>query len=221
MSKEFFILTLVGTAIIGTLLSSTTALSLFGGVLSLPSPVANVWALNITGTAGPDTLTGTPDKDVIKGLGGNDMISGREGGDVLSGGPGDDTIHGDAGRDRITGGAGNDKLFGDGGPDMLNGGAGDDTLTGGPGKDRFNCGAGVDTVTDFNPAEDNNTLIGCENARPVSTTTSTPSTGTNTPSPATGGAADITKNPFNIPTSLPRTRDDSNAADQADNVDEP
>jgi Ca2+-binding RTX toxin-like protein len=108
MSKDFLILTIIGTAILTTLLS-TTATSRYGGILSLlPSPVVNVWALNVTGTEGPDTLTGTADKDTIRGFGGDDSISGLEGGDKIRGGDGDDTMHGEEGGDRIRGNQGND-----------------------------------------------------------------------------------------------------------------
>src|SRR3954453_11134245 len=100
MSKEILILTTIGTLAIIALLS-TTAISRFGGILSLPLPIANVWALNVTGTEGPDTLKGTADKDIIRGYGGNDIISGFSGNDAIRGGKGDDTIHGDDGRDRI------------------------------------------------------------------------------------------------------------------------
>src|SRR4030095_13569260 len=111
MSKEVLILTIIGIAIITAILS-TTAISLFGGVLSLPSPLAKVWALNVTGTEGDDTLTGTAEKDFIYGYGGTDMISGLEAGDKIRGGAGDDTIHGEKGNDRIRAGSGNDMIFG-------------------------------------------------------------------------------------------------------------
>ena len=174
MSIEILILTIIGIAIITEILS-TTAISLFGGILSLPSPVANVWALNVTGTEGPDKLTGTAEKDSIYGYGGDDMISGLDAGDQIRGGKGVDTIHGDKGNDRIRGGSGNDMIFGDDGNDVLIAGRGDDTLTGGPGKDTFNCGVGIDTVTDFNATEGGDILTNstaCENISHSSTSTS-------------------------------------------------
>ncbi len=167
-------MTIIGITII-TIFLSTTAISLFGVILSLPSPVANVWALNVTGTEGPDTLTGTADKDYIYGYGGDDMISGLDAGDQIRGGNGDDTIHGDKGNDRIRGGSGNDMIFGDDGNDVLIAGRGDDTLTGGPGKDTFNCGEGIDKVTDASTADNDSATATCENISP-STSTSPPST---------------------------------------------
>ena len=186
-------LTIIGIATVTALLSTTT-ISLFGGILSLPSssPVVNVWALNVTGTEGDDMLTGTADKDYIYGYGGNDMISGLEGGDRIRGGEGDDTIHGDQGNDRIRAGSGNDLIFGDEGNDVLIAGRGDDTLTGGPGKDTFNCGEGIDTVTDSNTAENDNATATCENTSSSSSSSSSAASSTTT-------TGDITKNPFNLP----------------------
>ena len=167
-------MTIIGITII-TIFLSTTAISLFGVILSLPSPVANVWALNVTGTEGPDKLTGTAEKDSIYGYGGDDMISGLDAGDQIRGGKGVDTIHGDKGNDRIRGGSGNDMIFGDDGNDVLIAGRGDDTLKGGPGKDTFNCGEGIDKVTDASTADNDSATATCENISP-STSTSPPST---------------------------------------------
>src|SRR5438045_8284098 len=99
----------------------------------------------ITGTNGPDILSGTPVRDVICGLGGNDMIRGGSGNDVLIGGAGDDLMSGGSGNDVLYGGTGNDRLQGD---------TGADTVYGGPrrGKtwawdgtpDRLNGGTGAD-----------------------------------------------------------------------------
>jgi hypothetical protein len=74
MSKEVLKLTIVGTSIIFALLSTTvTMTSVFDdGILSVLSPLPNVWALNVTGTPGPDTLTGTAESDNIRGHGGDD-----------------------------------------------------------------------------------------------------------------------------------------------------
>jgi glucose/arabinose dehydrogenase len=65
-------------------------------------------ACTVLGTAGNDTLTGTPGRDVICGQGGNDQLLGLDGDDVLSGG---------AGNDRLVGGPGADVMQGGGGPD--------------------------------------------------------------------------------------------------------
>jgi hypothetical protein len=80
----------------------------------------------ITGTEGPDRLTGTRRDDVICGLGGDDTI--RAGG-------GDDIVYGDAGADRADGGDGDDVLYGGDAPDRLRGDRGRDILAGGPGPD--------------------------------------------------------------------------------------
>jgi Ca2+-binding RTX toxin-like protein len=183
MSKGLLMLTIIGTAIITATLSTTT-ISLFGGILSLPSSsssssslVVNVWAVNVTGTPEPDTLTGTAERDTIRGYEGDDIISGLDGNDQLRGDSGADTIHGDNGRDRIRGDKGNDVLFGDDGNDVLIAGPGDDKLTGGPGKDTFNCGEGMDTVADFDRVINDTVMASCENIGPSSSSaSSSPST---------------------------------------------
>ena len=178
MSKEVLILSIIVTAVLTALLS-TTGESRFGGMLLPSSPIVNVWALNITGIEGPDMLTGTAEKDTIRGYGGDDIISGLGGNDQIRGDSGDDTIHGDEGRDRIRGDNGNDVLFGDDGNDLLIAGPGDDKLTGGPGKDTFNCGEGNDTVIDVDRVVNDTVMASCEN------TSSSPS------SPPTTGNVDI------------------------------
>jgi hypothetical protein len=188
MSKGPLMLTIIGTAIITATLSTTT-ISLFGGILSLPlssSLVVNVWALNVTGTPEPDTLSGTAERDTIRSYEGDDIISGLDGNDQIRGDAGADTIHGDAGRDRIRADNGKDVIFGDDGNDILIGGRSNDTLTGGPGKDSFNCGEGIDTVTDFDLVINDTVMASCENI----ISSSSPSSSTTTD--------DITKNPFNL-----------------------
>ena len=78
------------------------------------------------GTKNNDTITGTPQKDVIVAGKGNDEVNG--GGDK-------DTICGGGGNDNLGGGAANDKLFGEKGSDTLRGGVGEDTCDGGTGSD--------------------------------------------------------------------------------------
>jgi Ca2+-binding RTX toxin-like protein len=107
---------------------------------------ANTMTINVTpdvggpinGTAGDDTLTGTPDPDTMNGLGGNDIIYGQASGDTLDGGDGTDYLYGEGGNDTLTGGAGKD---------FLDGGAGDDNMAGGTGDDRYFVDEG-DTVTE-------------------------------------------------------------------------
>jgi uncharacterized repeat protein (TIGR01451 family) len=78
----------------------------------------------ITGTAGADTLRGTPGRDVICGRGGNDSIRGANGNDLLIGGDGDDSLDGDAGDDWLIGGRGRDSLRGAAGTDRCETGEG-------------------------------------------------------------------------------------------------
>jgi hypothetical protein len=72
---------------------------------------------DLSGTPGPDVLTGGIGADTISGLAGNDLLEGGSGSDTLRGGPGDDTLVGGAGDDALDGGAG---------ADLLDGGPGDD-----------------------------------------------------------------------------------------------
>ncbi len=105
--------------------------------------VAGPPACTITGTAGADTLTGTPETDVICGKGGNDRIRGGAGDDIVNGGPGNDRLEGAAGDDTLTGGAGSDLMFGANGNDALR------SRDGISGNDLVHGGAGADTkVTD-------------------------------------------------------------------------
>jgi Ca2+-binding RTX toxin-like protein len=91
----------------------------------------------VIGTAGDDTLRGTPEADVICGLGGNDTIRGAGGRDVLIGGRGRDHVYGGSANDSVFGGRGSDRLFGGPGRDALDGGPGFDVCDGGGGLDSF------------------------------------------------------------------------------------
>ena len=102
---------------------------------SPPSRRSNQCRIN--GTAGADTIYGTPYFDDIRGFGGNDALFGGGGNDVIDGG---------AGNDAIGGGAGNDVIYGGPGNDVLSGGPGNDTIYGGPGRDKIGCGPGNDTA---------------------------------------------------------------------------
>lgn len=73
----------------------------------------------IVGTDGDDTLTGTPDADVIVGLQGDDTIHGLGKGDALCGGDGDDVIVGGPGHDGIVVGRGADEGAGGPGFDLV------------------------------------------------------------------------------------------------------
>jgi Ca2+-binding RTX toxin-like protein len=112
-------------------------------------------ACTVVGTAGGDTLRGTPGRDVICGLGGDDRVFGAAGSDVIltgdgndmvRGGPGADRVLGEAGRDRLRGGAGADRLAGGRGRDALFGGRGNDVLRGNFASDALHGQSGDDTV---------------------------------------------------------------------------
>lgn len=87
----------------------------------------------IEGTPGRDSLSGTPDNDVICGRGGSDTISGMGGDDAILGGSGSDTISGMRGDDAILGGSDPDTIVGASGADALFGGKGRDVLSGADG----------------------------------------------------------------------------------------
>lgn len=123
-------------------------------------------AATITGTAGNDTLIGTPQADTISALDGNDVVFGLAGNDTIDAGNGDDAVYGDGrcpagatdasycstgetagdGDDAISGGDGNDRLFGQGGNDAISGGNGADFIDGGSGKNALDGGDGADTI---------------------------------------------------------------------------
>jgi len=92
---------------------------------------------NITGGAGPDTLTGNFTAN------------------VLSGGPGNDTLSAAAGSDTLDGGTGVDSFAGGDGDDVLEGrdGAADAT---------FDCGAGADEARVDTAADASAPKSGCE-----------------------------------------------------------
>jgi Ca2+-binding RTX toxin-like protein len=100
-------------------------LAIFTGVImiTIPSAPVLVFAANIDGTSGDDTLNGTPKADTINGFDGNDKLFGKAGDDTLDGGAGDDEIYGGAGNDEIKD---NDVAFYFG--DKVYGGSGDDNI---------------------------------------------------------------------------------------------
>jgi hypothetical protein len=83
--------------------SLAAALAIFTGVMIITIPLAPVlvFAANIDGTPGDDTLNGTPEADTINGFEGNDLIFGEGGDDILDGSKGDDEIRGGDGNDEI------------------------------------------------------------------------------------------------------------------------
>jgi Ca2+-binding RTX toxin-like protein len=115
--------------------------------------------VNITGSAGDNTLNGGAGGDGIDGGAGNDLLNGGDGNDSLYGGAGNDILVGGNGFDYLTGDIGNDTLDGGADNDFLDGGAGFDSLVGGTGNDTLNGGADND-VLDGGAGSDN--LIGGE-----------------------------------------------------------
>jgi Ca2+-binding RTX toxin-like protein len=105
------------------------------GALSLAGLTFSNWggsdSLQIVGTIGADTITGSSQFDIIFGTDGNDTISGLGAADSLSGEAGTDTLNGGDGGDFLYGGQDADSLFGNNGNDLLEGGAGADVLGGG------------------------------------------------------------------------------------------
>jgi trimeric autotransporter adhesin len=61
--------------------------------------VAQASAMNLTGTAGADSLVGKSNNDTLSGLAGNDGLVGNAGDDLLDGGIGNDAMWGGAGND--------------------------------------------------------------------------------------------------------------------------
>lgn len=83
---------------------------------------------NVSGTDGPDDLTGNAYGDIIFAFGSADIV------------------HGLGGTDFIYGHGGNDTLYGDDDNDYLYGGVGDDVMHGGTGTDYFEDGNGIDQM---------------------------------------------------------------------------
>ena len=61
--------------------------------------VEGAGAINGTGTAGDNTISGNSDANIIDGGAGNDMLSGNGGADIMIGGAGDDVLTGGLGDD--------------------------------------------------------------------------------------------------------------------------
>ena len=79
-------------------------------------------ALNGTGNALANVLTGNNGHNRLSGLAGSDQLNGGDGNDILSGGLGEDTVNGGTGDDRIT------MLVTAGNEDTIDAGADTDTL---------------------------------------------------------------------------------------------
>jgi predicted outer membrane repeat protein len=100
----------------------------------------------LSGTPESDLMTGGAANDTLKSLAGHDCVSGADGDDTANGDEGADLVSGDAGNDIATGGAGKDNVDGGDGRDRLKGKGGKDKVKGAAGKDRINGDGGKDKV---------------------------------------------------------------------------
>ena len=104
-------------------------------------------AINGSGNALNNSITGNGAENLLSGGDGNDTLNGGAGNDLLEGGAGNDTLTDTSGTALFNGGAGTDKLTGGASAELFIGGTGNDTLTTGAGNDviLFNKGDGQDT----------------------------------------------------------------------------
>src|SRR5919109_677760 len=138
-------------------------------LMMMPSSLVLIFAANIDGTSGDDTLNGTAEADIINGFDGNDKLFGQGGDDTLDGGNGDDEIYSGNGNDeikdvndeaiyygnKVSGGPGNDSihvgkvtgtgisyyLYGQAGSDYIEVIANEGIVYGGPDEDIIYCTA--------------------------------------------------------------------------------
>ena len=108
-------------------------------------------SVEIYGSGGIDTITGSAQGDLLWAGVGND---------VVVGGGGDDMLFGDLGADSLSGGDGNDRLYVDSTDTVINGGAGTDAvyITSGPGMLLNMQTSAIEFVADY--AGGNDTLNG-------------------------------------------------------------
>ncbi|WP_373533062.1 hypothetical protein [Vampirovibrio sp.] len=106
--------------------------------------------LQVLGTSGDDSLSGSDYAENLLGGAGNDYIYSGHGNDTVEGGDGDDDLSGGTGNGQYFGQAGNDSLSSGDGEDTLAGGLDNDFLSGGSGNDTyvFNLGDGQDEIND-------------------------------------------------------------------------
>ncbi|MPY69176.1 MAG: hypothetical protein GEU92_03715 [Alphaproteobacteria bacterium] len=140
-----------GNAVIAFAQGSITV----AGVAKVSLAASDFMGLDVSATAGDDTIYGCSGDDTIDVLGGNDTVYGGDGNDTLTGGDGADVLRGEGGADTLWGGAVGDTLLGGGGNDALHGGDGndwmrgeadDDTLYGDAGRDKMFGEGGNDVL---------------------------------------------------------------------------
>jgi Ca2+-binding RTX toxin-like protein len=121
---------------------------------------SNVEVLALTGSAAIDG-TGNADNNLLSGNGAANRLDGLAGNDILQGGAGNDTLSDLDGNNVLDGGDGIDVLSAGAGNDFLAGGLGADTLNTGTGADviAFNRGDGADIVN-ASTVKDNTISLG-------------------------------------------------------------
>ena len=112
-------------------------------VVNMSNLIAPKVTTVVDGRGANDTITGSPQADLIYGGLGRDSIIGNAGDDTIYGG---DTAIGGDDSDTITGDADNDSIYGNDGNDSLLGGTGDDTIYGEGDNDRIWGNVGNDTI---------------------------------------------------------------------------
>jgi Ca2+-binding RTX toxin-like protein len=130
----------------------------------------SVWAANLFGTSGPDTIVGTDEDDTIFGLEGNDNLSGKGGDDYIDGDVGNDEINDGLGSDVVRAGSGDDVIKVAGADKGVGEEDGVDKVYGGKGKDNINraliFGGQVEgTLLIFGEANDDTLITGGDNQR--------------------------------------------------------
>ena len=119
--------------------------------------IPTITGISVQGDNANNTITGTPDDDLLRGGGGDDTITGLPGNDCINGQAGNDGMTGDEGDDIILGEDGNDTATGNDGNDVMTMGNEADNASGGAGNDSITGDAGADTVSGD---EDNDLLKG-------------------------------------------------------------
>src|SRR5918992_1209141 len=113
--------------------SAAAALAAGAGNDTIVVNTALLRGITVNGEDGNDTITGSPDDDILNGGNGLDTLNGNAGDDRISGNNDNDTMNGDAGNDVMVWNPGDDD-------DVMNGGAGggdDAELNGGNNPENF------------------------------------------------------------------------------------